>query len=354
MKKIIYIVVGLLILLVGQQAKATKYSTDAVYKKVLVKDKIIDFAANKVLHIDNERGSITIKNWDKPKVSITVELVSDIRSKSKLKRMENGVRFEIFEDGWKYNSKSTGHFSLRNESYGFNYTIYAPKNLRVDLETRFGDVWIESIHNHSKIDGEFVSLQLETTEGEGPLELSLKFAEDVQLGELASLDLEAKFSSLAIEQVGHIETDTQFSKIKIAGKTPKADVSSKHDKMEWDAVVNLVAKEMEFSTLFIEKMLKKLELEDVRFGKIRINEVGEAFEDIAIDAEFTPIRIGLGESAYELELESEFGKVNLPEDVEVYIRNKKMNSLYLKGGKQGKGKKGKLKLRNKHAKIEIK
>lgn len=345
-----------MLFLFTQEVQAGKYETKGSYHKVLVSEKSIPFSKDRIFTIRNERGAITLKNWEKQEVRITVELIADIRSKSKLDRIVKGAEVEITDGGWRFSSKASGNFRLKNESYSFNYVIYAPKNIKVDFKTRFGDIWIESIHTNSKIGGEFVSFQLTQTEGDGtePLKLSLKFADDAQIDYVVNLDLRAQFSSIDIDKVGKITTDTQFSKIRVRGETPLAKLSSQHDKMRWEIVKNLVSDEMEFSLLEVQKLLKNLDLNDVSFGKIEIEKIAKDFENISIDAEFTPVNIELGESAYEFDLETEFGKINLPDSAKIQKRVKEDNSLYLKGYTGSGSKGGKVKIRNEHAKIVIK
>lgn len=356
MRKFIYSIVTFGLCLAAQETQAGKYDTKGDYQKVLVQEKTIAFSKEKTFTIRNERGAITLKNWEKPEISVTVELVADIRSKSKLNKVLESAEVNIKDAGWRFSSEASGSFKLKNESYSFNYTIYAPKNLRVDLQTRFGNIWIESIHNNSKIEGEFVSFQLMQTVGQSndPLQLSLKFADDAQVDYVANLDLKAQFSSIDIEKVDKITTNTQFSKIRVSGKTPLAKLSSQHDKMRWETLEDLVSRKMEFSLLKVEKLLKKLDLDDVSFGKIEIARVAEDFENIRIDAEFTPITIEIGNQAYKFEIETEFGKINLSDGVKIEKKIKDNSELYLKGWSRTKDKGGKVRIRNEHAKIVIK
>lgn len=356
MKTFTYIIITFLFLGAMQEAQAGKYETRGSYSKILVKEKTVAFSKDKVFTIHNERGAVTLKNWEKSEVQITVEFVADIRSKSKLDRIIKGAEVNITDGGWRFSSEASGSFKLKNESYSFNYTIYAPKELRIDLQTRFGDIWIEGIHNNSEIEGEFVSFQLIQTEGGGaePLRLSLKFADDAQIDYVANLDLEAQFSNIEIEKVDKIKTDTQFSKIQVNGETLFAQLSSEHDKMRWDKVADLISDEMEFSLLEVGKLLKNMDLDDVSFGKIEIGKIAEDFENIRIDAEFTPIELEFGETAFEFDLSSEFGKIAIPDGAEINTRKKEVNSLYLKGKKRGIEKGGSVKIHNEHAKIVIK
>ncbi len=326
------------------------------YNKVLVKDKTFAFSPDKTLKIRNQRGSITINNWEKSEVSITIRVsyTGLINRKSAKVLRETKVAFT--DNNWSIVSESTAKNQANKFFYSFDYTINAPKNLKIDLQTTFGDIGIESISNASKIKCKFGDLQLNSSvpSGDIPLQLSLEFADDVHIGTVSHLDIEAKFSTIDIDKVEDIKTDTKFSKIRVDGETPLVSIDSKHDKMRWESVGDFTTNEMEFTTLQIEKLLKKLVLEDVRFGKIKVEEIAEDFEEIDIDSEFTPIQLLIGNSAYELDLGTKFGKVEIPKDAVVREKEKESNSLYLKAVKSGKGTSGSIKVRSKHAKISIK
>lgn len=356
MKKIIYIVLVMALTLVTSLAKAGKYKTTGNYKKLLVEEKILDFSETKTLYISNERGSVTLTNWEKPQVSITVELVADMHSQRKLQKLIDRTEVKISNDGWHFVSKIQGGINLRNETFSFNYIIHAPKNLHIDLQTRFGDVWLESVNVASVIDCEFVSLQLMSTEGSDvqPFDLNLKFANNVHIDYVSNLDLNAQFSTVYIDKVDKIQTNTRFSKIYIKGETAKAAVDSQHDNMQWDILGDIYSKNMEFTILSVEKLLKKMDLRKVSFGKIKVEDVAEDFESIKINAGFTPITIELNSAEYKFDIESEFGKIILPEGVDILINKKEDNLQQFKGKKAKTEKTGYIKILNQHAKTIIK
>ncbi len=375
MKTRIYIISLLLCFAFLQKVSARNYyKGEADYEKVLVKDKTFDFSFEKTLKIRNQQGSVTIKNWDKPQISITVKLSANIKSKSKLNKLLEHSEVLIANDNWSFESKCFERIRLKNEFYSFDYTIYAPKNIKVDLQTTFGEIQIESINNDSRIKGKFVEFQLNKVVGEGqkPLQIALEFADDgyigtvqnldiktkfstVEINSVAELELNAKFSTIEINEVDKIEVNTQFSKVDIAGETASAVVNSKQDKLNWEIVEDIEAEELEFTSLKIEKLLKNLVLESVRFGKIRVEGVAEDFEYIDIDSEFTPIRIDAEDLHYDFDFSTTFGKIKFDEEnATIKEKVKKMSSLKIKGVKQGKGKKGRIKIRNKQGNITIK
>ncbi len=326
------------------------------YSKVLVKDKTFAFSPDKTLKIRNQRGSITINNWEKSEVSITIEVNYTGLINRKLAKVLRETKVTFTDNNWSIVSESTAKNQANKFFYSFDYTINAPKNLKIDLQTTFGDIGVESISNASKIKCKFGDLQLNSSVsiGDIPLQLSLEFADDVHIGTVSHLDIEAKFSTIEIDKVDDIKTNTRFSKITVDGETPLVRIDSKHDKMSWEAVGDFKTDDMEFTTLQIEKLLKNLVLEDVRFGKIKVEEIAEDFENIDIEAEFTPVKLDVENLSYKLDLGTKFGNIEISKDAVIKEKEKEMNSLYLKAVKEGKGKLGNIKVRSKHAKISIK
>lgn len=336
MKKLIYIAMTLVVLLAGQKVQAENF------EKVLIKDKVFAFDASKVLKIKTQHGSVKIITWEKPQVKVTVEVEGAMKKQKELNEIINKAKVNFENGGWTISTGFEEKVVIKNGFVDFKTTVYAPKNICVDLDMAFVDTWLESIASTSKIKGKFNTFYLGDCVGTTPLKMEFAFADNIKIGRVPNLDVKIRNSTMSIESVDEINLNSAFSDVDIEEEMQKMILNSRNDDIELETVKEFVSEKINFTDLFIEKLEKNLHLENVKMGELKVREVAGGFDNIDVGAQFSSVKLGLKDVSYKFELDIKYGDVSVPIDAKIEVKNESRGSKYVKGYKGQKG--GKVKV----------
>ena len=265
------------------------------------------------LDIGNKFGDIDILNWEKPEVSITVKLAAAARNDAAAEDLLNTISVEISKIGEVVSAMT----KIKNESgmsgnnkFEVNYTVYAPVWMNLNLENKFGNIHINEISGHIKIDlkhGELRAMKIlrnSTPANEIILAYSSCTIEDA-----GNLDVNLSFSKLEIEKSGDVEAQTKYSGIRI-NSCSYFDANSKYDNFRFDRINNFSGDIM-YSNLHVGELAGKFVLEST-FSGLKIEQVLSSFESIRIENEKGACKIGIKpETVFDLNATAQRGDISI-------------------------------------------
>jgi hypothetical protein len=217
-----------------QAQQVLQVATKAIEKTVSAK-------SIRTLYIQAEKADIELVAWDKPDISVILELSARHPDKAIATRDLGKVQYITDRSGKDYflrnyillkagESKPLSNIKAR-------YVIHLPATCSVDLKNTFGTIQMKGLTNNLKLDADFCTTSMVNIQGKGVLETSF--------GELKATEIVGNFSfssdhtNISLESIGGaIRMNTLYGNVEIA-PSPGLTSLAIHSKK---AVVTMVTK----------------------------------------------------------------------------------------------------------------
>lgn len=294
---------------------------------------------NTLLFIENKFGDVDINNWDKNQVVIDVAISVDHRNDDKAKELLEYIHVDISQEGNTIKaittidskfSKWNFTFSDTKKEFSIDYDIKIPKNIKLDLENKYGNVFINEIYGHALVDVKYGNIKINKIirGNKKPFsEVSLGYSNG-KIDECEWLNVTLKYSKLEIEQSKALIAVTKYSKLYV-DQGSSIVCESKYDNYKIGNISNFVGT-AGYTELEFKEVGKLLEV-DNRYGGISVDYIPKSFEKIDIDNEYGGIKLGIDTNAsYQIKGYAKYANIDYPDKGKVN-RIKESNSLSVEG-----------------------
>jgi len=246
-----------------------------------------------MLRVDNQFGRIHIETWDKNQIDVEVVIRADMRSESRSQEFIDRVEIEISESSSLISLKTEygRNMNSRNgESFSVDYTISMPVQNSLEVENKFGDIYLSDLTGDLDIDLKYGKMKGGKLTGKGNIEVAFGGAD---IEELANADLEFKYSDLNLYKARDIDLDQQFSNIEI-DEMNDLRLRSKYGSVEL-GLVNSVDGSAGYTDFEIDELIQFADLDIEYAGGFRISMVRKGFRELKIDAQYSSMDVRLEE-----------------------------------------------------------
>ena len=142
-------IITLLILVIGAGNNYGKDDTE----KVLYENSF-EVNENALLTVSHEMGNLNCKNWDKNEISVKILATAETNDPEKASKAFNRVQFEVSGNRDKVDVlcklKSTKN-GKGEVSPQLDVIIFMPESVRLDVEHKFGNAYIEKAAGQSAV-----------------------------------------------------------------------------------------------------------------------------------------------------------------------------------------------------------
>ncbi|MFP4025284.1 MAG: hypothetical protein ACLFVR_12235 [Thiohalospira sp.] len=294
---------------------------------------------NTLLLIQNKFGDVVINNWDKNQVVIDVTITVDHKNEDKAKELLEYIHVDISQEGNTIKaittidnkfSKWNFTFSDSKKEFSIDYDIKIPKDIKLDLENKYGNVFINEIFGHSLVDVKYGNLKINKIirGNKKPFsEVSLGYSNG-KIDECEWLNVTLKYSKLEIEQSKALIAVSKYSKLYV-DQGSSIVCESKYDNYKIGNISNFVGT-AGYTELEFKEVSKLLEV-DNRYGGLTVDYIPKGFEKIDIDNEYGGIKLGIdADASYQIKGYAKYADIDYPDKGRV-SRIKESNSLYVEG-----------------------
>ncbi len=264
------------------------------------------------LSADTKYSDVELITWDKSEVDILavvqVKAATQNRAEEALKKIDiyigksgNTISVETeMENGWSRNVKTS-----------IKITIKAPAWLNLDLESSYGDLFIQEASGLVQIDLKYGNLKAGTlSRGDVKPLSSIDLAySDVSIDQAGWIDLELAYSDLEINVSDMLFMESKYSKL-LGEKAGGIVTEGAYDKYYLDEVDSFVA-ELKYSGLKFGRLNKVLEMQSAYTGA-KIESLSRGFSKIDAELSYGNLQVGLEEGAsFKFNGEAKYGNVNI-------------------------------------------
>lgn len=277
------------------------------FTKTYYKEKYdVDKGASLVIR--NKFGDIHCQAWDESSVDITVTVKVDASSQEKANKVFDKISINLTGSRTKVEGITTVG-SISNADYSIDYEIRIPRWINVDLDNRFGDIYLDESDGSARINLEYGAMEANALNG--PLtEMTIKFSNaevgfmkdgtlNIEYGEwklsgAENLKLYSRFSEISIEKLAKINVDSQYDEISIGSAGPVISISR-------------------FSELEFDKINGDFDF-DAEYGDITVNYISATFKLGKVRNTFAGASLTFDPGAsVSINAEMDFGELSYPD-----------------------------------------
>ncbi len=309
---------------------------------------------NTSLSVDTKFGEVNILEGEGKSVIVeaTIWVTSDNERLAEELQQEMEAKITESEGTISVSSVYPERIPSRNNTkFGIDFTIHAPPSITLELEHRYGPLYIERITGYSTIHLSYGTLKIQ----------ELLHGKDQPIN-----NLQLDYSTGSISEAGWLKLNLSFSRLSIGEATAVVSLSrysgltvdecsslvadSKYDTYKVGEMKNYVG-DLRYSNLTADEVASKLEVES-SYSTVKIGEIGSSFESVKIDNNRGSYRLGVSSaSAFTIEGEAHRGdiQVNGMDNLNKRIEN---DDKYIYGS-YGTNPHGKMNITSKEGSVKI-
>jgi hypothetical protein len=321
----------LLILVIGTGNVNAKGETE----KVLF-DKSFEVNENALLSVSHEMGNVKCKNWDKSEISVKIVATLETNDSEKASKAFNRVQFEVSGNRDKVDvfcklksAKNEG----REVSPQVNVMIFMPESVRLDLEHKFGNAYIDKTAGQSKVHSSYGSVQLAAL-SHPESSFKLDFGEG-EIGYFAGNTMIINYSSLELEEAGNVSLKSAYSDIE-ADRIGILDLKLEGGNLEIHQS-DILKGSSKFSGIHIDRLSEILDVES-SYGSLEVNYMPADFSEVIIKNSYGTVSVGIDENAtYKLNAKATHCEIGYPKEMANFTERVKTTFKTTLIGTIGKG-----------------
>ncbi len=277
------------------------------------------------LEVTNKYGAVHLTTWDVDSVSIRAEAIAYGPDRSRISKMFDGLEIDITDYDYVIRARTefSQNFNMFIESFKgmtskmipydsrleINYYISLPEYLNINIENRYGDVFLENSTGTVSITISNGSLKAGNLLKAPSINLSFC---DAVIQSIGSGRIDASLSEITIDETTDLTIKSIGSKIEVE-KAGDIRVDSRRDKF-FIGTVETLSGSSYFTDYRIDYLLKKADITS-KYGDIDINNVEKGFGSINIISNYSDVSLNFDESSsYNLEIRHVNAHVVLPDN----------------------------------------
>jgi len=308
--------------------------------------KEFDVNSNALLKVNNNYGNLNITSWNENRIVIEVHIKTNGNNEEKVQEKLNeiSVMFEASKSmvyakttyGDKKNSWG-GNWGRNNKvNMQINYTIKLPIKNNVNLDNDYGNIILNRVDGHAKINCDYGRLEIGELRGRNN-QLNFDYTSKSTIGYINSGEIRADYSGFTIEKAGDLKVNADYTNVSI-GQMKNLDYTSDYGSMEVGKANNITGNG-DYITVKMGTIHGNIDITS-DYGSIRINELAIDAGDVSIRSDYTGIKIGYNSGYhFDFDITTDYAGVSGKEDFEINISRVKSSSKHYEGyyGSKGSG-----------------
>ena len=291
--------------------------------------------------ISNKYGKVNINTWAKNSVEIHVRITVRAGSESKANEVFDKITIQMNGSSSKVtasteieskNSKWWNVWGKSNKAgidYSIDYEVHMPESNSLTLENKYGDAYVSSFRNDTKVFIKYGNLKMDDHDGD--LELVLGYS-NANIGRTNLLDCDIKYSELKCDGSNKVNMLSKYSEIEMED-CDQLDIESKYDEYIIQRVSHLVnnGKYDDFDIQEIGDLTVVTQYTDYKIGKLEsscdlkfkygdaiINQIAADFDNIKCEGEHANFKLDIEDNTpFRLVATSDYGDIDYPRSMDV-------------------------------------
>lgn len=315
-----------------------------------------EFASNvaTTLDVNNVYGKITLKTWDRSFVHVDALVTVKANSKSTAQEKLDEISIILKQAGNNISasteiasSNSSWWSSLwngnNNVNIEINYTIQLPENLKINLENKYGNIYLPDYKGKTSITLKYGNLEGRNIENGLMLELSYSNATmgsvDNIVGDIAysdyrgnhsnSVKITSKYSKVYLDDVKSMTSSSKYDHYKL-GEIGSLTMTGAYDDVQVSSLSSGTIN-VKYSGVEILSLSNSLNM-DISYGSLVVSNLKTSFKNMNINTSYAPIKL-YGMVASKVVIDGKYCDVNTGADFIQKTKSSKESSISIIGYK---------------------
>ena len=299
-------------------------------------------------------GKITLKTWDRSFVHIDALVTVKSNSKSKAQEKLDEIAIILKQAGnnisavTEISSASSSWWSSwwnnsNNVDIEINYTIQLPENLRINLENKYGNIYLPDYKGKTSIILKYGNLEGRNIDNDLLLELSYGKATMGSVtnivGDIAYSDyrgihsntvkITSKYSKIILDDVKTMTSSSKYDHYKL-GDVASLTMTGAYDDLQISSLTSGTVN-VKYSGVEISSLSNILNM-DISYGSLVISNLKTSFKSMNISTSYAPIKLQ-GMVASKVVIDGKYCDVNTGADFIQKTKSSEGSSISLVGYK---------------------
>ena len=338
MRTILYKYTLLLLVLSPIMTVANNDKLGGKYTKEKTIKKEFNVNADALLKINNDYGNLNITSWNENRIVIEVHIKTngDNQEKVQKKLDEISVDFEASstlvsarttygqqKSNWGWNWGKNNNVNMQ-----INYTIKLPIKNSVNLDNDYGNIILDRIDGHAKINCDYGRLEIGELHGRNN-QLNFDYTSKSTIGYINSGEIEADYSGFTIEKAGNLIINTDYTNATI-DNMENLEYAGDYGNLSVGEANNIQGNG-DYVTIKLGTIHGNVDLVS-DYGSIRIAELAEDAGNVSIRTDYTGIKIGYNANYhFDFDITTSYSGVSGKDDFEINISTEKSNNKHYEG-----------------------
>lgn len=311
-----------------------------------------DVSKGITLNADVKYSDLELVNWEKDVVDILVEVEVDASSKNRAEELLDKIDVHIGKSGNTINLETDmDNGWSRNAKVEINITVKAPKYINLDMETAYGDLFIQEVSGLVLLDLKYSNLKAGTLSrgNDKPFNMVDMAYSNGEVDEAGWMELELSYSDMEVNQSKMLFVESKYSKL-IGVRAGGIVTEGAYDKYYMDELDSFVG-ELKYSGIKFGTLHKALNLHS-GYTHCKIERLSKGFDEVEASLSYGNIHLGVEAGAsFKFQGEAKYGNVKI--DAGERMSKTKENNYTKVWGNVGSNPKATVKLITKYGNINI-
>lgn len=305
------------------------------FSKVITKEFPVSKDAR--LIVDNKYGDIQCNNWDKDAISIEVKIRVQARNQDVANAFFDKIKINLSGTTSLVEARTVITENLRmNGSFSIDYTINMPSWINLEVNNKFGDLFVNELTGKAKIDVGYGNVEIRKLSNSDNL-VDIKFG-NASIDWINGAVMNLKYSNFEGTYAGSLKLNSKYSNFN-GSQVIALDMLFEGGKLELESS-SLVTCKSKFADISFGKVEQKIDL-DNQYGSFTADDINADFTSIAIVNSYGNIDIGIpGGTPFNIDADMHFCNLEYDDSkLTVDYRNDSGHDLVVKGmiGQNPKG-----------------
>jgi hypothetical protein len=322
----------------GDGAKG-KYTKEKTIKK--------EFNVNSdaLFKVKNSYGNLNITSWDQDKVMIEVHIKTNGNNEEKVSERLRQIDVD-FENSSGMVSAIT-RFGKKNNNWSWwgkrnninvqvNYTIKLPVKNSVNLNNDYGNIYLDRIDGHAKINCDYGKMEIGELRGRNN-ELRFDYTSRSTFEYINSAEIIADYSGFTVEKAGNLTVRADYTNA-VVGEMGNLEFRSNYGSLQAKNTKN-VDGNGDYVSIKLGEVHGNVDITS-DYGSVKIGKLAADAGNVNIKSDYTGIKIGYDASYhFDFEIATEYAGVSGKDDFTINVSKEKSSNKYYKGfyGKENAG-----------------
>ncbi|MCB0641670.1 MAG: hypothetical protein KDC44_08520 [Phaeodactylibacter sp.] len=290
----------------------------------------------------NKYGKIEVKTWEKSRVKVDILVSVSASSESAAQRVFDRIDFD-FSDSDDYvkvqtlieSGRSWMNWSDEENEFRIDYEVYLPASVELDIQNKYGDVFIAPMDDDAKLMVKYGNFRLEGLNGDLDLDLgygngTIVTCKDVdavlsycnlEVENARDLELETKYSKIIIDKAEDIRAISKYNSYEI-GSAQEFRSQGKYDNVQVKRIENLITSSR-YSDFTVQHVHNIADF-DLQYGAVILEEIARGFSEVRLVGRYTDYKIHVENGAsFQLEASADYAGILYPKNLQVTYEEEK-------------------------------